>query len=107
VTQALQLTNEVGEARWLTFAQNLSPVPLPFLALVTLWLAILFASFGLFVPRNLTAIAVLFLSALAVSAAFKVVLDMDTPFGGAVRTSGFPLRLTADPIRHALAEISR
>jgi hypothetical protein len=106
-TQALQLTSEIGDARWLAVAQNLSSVPLPFLALVTLWLTVLFATFGLFAPRNLTTVVVLFVCALAVAAAFKVILDMDAPFGGAVHTTGFPLRLSPDPLRQALKEISR
>ncbi len=107
VTQALQLTGELNDARWQTIAQTLSSIPLPFLALVTLWLTVLFATFGLFAPRNPTAVVVLFVCALAVGAAFKVMLDMDAPFGGVVHTTGFPLRLSADPLRQALQEISR
>ena len=38
--------------------------------------------------------------------AVKVVLDMDTPFGGRVRMSGFPLRVSIDPMRHAMEVIS-
>jgi hypothetical protein len=87
--------------------QNLSSLPLPFLALVVLWLAVLFASFGFFAPRNASAIITLFVCALAVSAAFKVMLDMDAPFGGPVHTTGFPIHLSADPMRQALQRISR
>jgi hypothetical protein len=107
IAQALQLTDGITESRWLAVVQNLSSVPLPFLALVVLWLAVLFVSFGFFAPRNASAIIALFVCALAVSAAFKVILDMDTPFGGPVHTTGFPIRLSADPMRQALERISK
>ena len=70
--------------------------------MIVLWSTILFASFGLFAPRNVTAVVAFFLCSFAVSAALKVMLDMDTPFGGSVRMSGFPLRISIDPMRHAL-----
>lgn len=105
--QASHLADDLDEARWTMVQQNLSPVPLPFLALVTMWLTALFVSFGLFAPTNGTSIVALFVCVLAISAAFKVVLDMDTPFGGRVHTTGFPLRLSSDPLRQALDMIKR
>ena len=69
--------------------------------------AALFASFGLFAPSNPTTMVSLFVRALAISAAFKVVPDMDTPFGGPVHTMGFPMRLSNDPMQHALDLIKR
>jgi hypothetical protein len=103
----LQIAGDLSEARWTIIQQNLSSVPLPFLALVTMWLMALFVSFGLFAPANLISIISLFVCALAISAAFKVILDMDTPFGGPVHTTGFPLRLSSEPMRHALDLIKR
>ena len=91
--QASKIAGDLNEARWTMVEQNLSSIPLPFLALVTLWLTALFISFGLFAPANPTSVISLFVCALAISAAFKVVLDMDTPFSGPVHTTGFPLRL--------------
>jgi len=105
--QALQVASDLGEARWTIVQQNLSSVPLPFLALVTLWLIALFISFGLFAPANPTSVIALFVCALAISAAFKVVLDMDTPFGGPVHISGFPIRLSSGSMQHALEVIKR
>ncbi len=64
--QALQLSAEIGEARASLIRQNLSSLPLPFLGAVVLWLTVLFASFGLFAPRNVTVVVALFLCALAV-----------------------------------------
>jgi hypothetical protein len=100
--QSMQLVGDMGGTRWLMISQDQSSVPLPFLFMIVLWSTILFASFGLFAPRNVTAVVAFFLCSFAVSAALKVMLDMDTPFGGSVRMSGFPLRISIDPMRHAL-----
>jgi hypothetical protein len=64
------------------------------------WLSVLFASFGLFAPRNMVALAALFLCAAGVSSAVLMILDMETPFGGVIRISSAPMR-------HALEIISR
>jgi hypothetical protein len=64
------------------------------------WLAIVFTSFGLFAPHNLTAGAALFLCAIAVSCAVQVIFELDTPFQGIIRIS-------SAPTRHALEMISR
>jgi hypothetical protein len=88
-SQALQIAGDLSDARWTIIQQNLSSVPLPFLALVVMWLTALFMSFGLFTPPNPTAIVSLFICVLAISAAFKVVLDMDTPFGGPFTPAAF------------------
>src|SRR5205085_10282695 len=51
--QALTLCAKIGNTRWL-LAQNAGQgTPKLFLGLVVFWLALLFASFGLFAPRNL------------------------------------------------------
>ena len=105
--EALQIAGDLSNARWTMIQQNLSSVPLPFLALVVMWPTALFVSFGLFAPPNPITVVSLFVCALAISAAFKVVLDMDTPFGGPLHTTGFPLRLSSDPLRHALDMIKR
>ena len=42
---------------------NEESLPLPFLAVLAFWLFVLFTSFGLFAPRNLTVITVLMVCA--------------------------------------------
>ena len=64
------------------------------------WLAIVFASFGLFAPANPTAIIALLLCAMAVSGGIALIEDLDNP------RSGF-IRLPSDPMRRALVEIAR
>jgi hypothetical protein len=105
--QAERVASDMGEAGQQVSTQNINTIPLPFLALLILWLAVLFASFGLFAPGNGTAVAVLFVGAVAVAAALKLVMDMDTPFGGHVHMSGFPIRISSDAIRRAIEAIGR
>ncbi|MGB8805090.1 MAG: hypothetical protein WCC93_09205, partial [Chthoniobacterales bacterium] len=49
-------------------------------------------SFGLFAPRNATVITVLLISALSVSGAIFIVLDMTHPMQGMVKISSAPMR---------------
>jgi hypothetical protein len=53
---------------------------------------VLFGSFGLFAPRNMLVIAVLMISALSVSGAIFLTLELAQPFGGLINISSAPLR---------------
>ena len=56
------------------------------------WLAIIFASFGLFAPRNATVVAAFFVCALSVSGALFLILQLDRSFEGLIQVSNAPLR---------------
>jgi Protein of unknown function (DUF4239) len=90
--QALNMAIDLGKMRWLMFEQGGSFVSMPLLAMLVLWLAIIFASFGLFAPRNATTIATLFFCALSVSGAIFLIMEMYTPFQGLMQISSAPLR---------------
>jgi len=62
------------------------------LLVLVLWLTIIFVSFGLFAPTNLTVVTTLLISALAVSGAVLLILEMYTPFTGLIHISSAPLR---------------
>ena len=66
----------------------------PLLVAMVFWLAALFGSFGLFAPRNATVMAVLCVSALSVSIAILLILEMNQPFQGVVKISSAPMRYT-------------
>ena len=85
-------THELAQTRWLLSEQSASSIQTPFLLVLILWLGIIFASFGLFAPRNGTVYAVIFLSALSLSTAVFLILELDQPFDGAIRISDAPLR---------------
>ena len=90
--QALGIFVDIGRTRWLMFEQSGSAIPKPFLIVLIFWLAILFTSFSLFAPQNLTVVFALCVSALSVSGALFLILELDQPFGGIIRVSNAPLR---------------
>jgi hypothetical protein len=91
-SQAVKTAADVGQVRWLLFAQKGSSIPTPFLAVMVAWLALILGSFGMFAPRNALAVATLLLCALAVSSAVFLILELDQPFDGVIRISSAPLR---------------
>lgn len=93
--QASSLTIQMGQTRWLMFAQETIPVPMPLLVIMVLWLTVLFTSFGLFVRPNFVVVLSLFISALAVCAAIFLILEMYQPYTGLIRVSAAPLRAAA------------
>jgi hypothetical protein len=91
-SNALSVASDIVKTRWLMFAQQSSQVPTPFLVVVSLWLSIVFASFGLYAPRNATVIVSLFLGALSVGGAILLIMELYTPFEGWIRISSAPLQ---------------
>ena len=90
--QALSILLSLGQTRWLIAEQRVNSVPLPLLVVLIFWLAIIFTSFGLFAPRNLTVVASLLVSALSVSGAIFLILEMYSPYDGLIHVSTAPLR---------------
>ena len=98
--QALTLATEVGRTRLLVFENLGASIPVPFLVVLVFWLCIIFASFGLFAPRNATVITVLCVCALSVAGAIFLILELDQSFEGL-------LQVSAAPLRAALAQLGR
>ena len=90
--QALTLALDLARLRLLLFEQLGSSILVPFLAVLVFWLCIIFASFGLFAPRNGTVIAVLCVCALSVSGAIFLILELDRSFEGLLQVSGAAAR---------------
>ena len=107
LAESLRSASAIADARDELTDQERNSLPLPFVGAVTLWLTLLFASFGLFAPRNATVLVALFCCAFAVSAAVKLVLDMDTPFAGRIRLVRPPIHLSSEPMEQALEAIRR
>jgi hypothetical protein len=93
---ALQLNADLSQTRWLIVAQTGATIPMPFIVVVVSWLAVIFASFGLLAPRNLTVWVVITLCALSVSASVFLILELDRPFGGVIELSKEPLRIALE-----------
>jgi len=90
--QALGITLALAEMRWLRYEQSATAVSWPLLVVLVFWLTIIFASFGLFAPRNVTVIAAFLLSGLSVSGAIFLILELDRSFEGIIQVSTAPLR---------------
>jgi hypothetical protein len=91
-TQALSMVIDLLHTRWLMAEQRVNSVSVPLLVVLISWLAIIFVSFGMFAPRTVTAMMSLLLSALSVSAAILLILEMYSPYVGLIRVSSAPLR---------------
>ena len=96
--EALRISFDVAHIRALALARESSSIPKPFLVVLVFWLAVLFAGFGLFAPRNITGVTTLCICALSASAALYLILDMDEPLTGLMQVS-------IEPLRNALAVI--
>jgi Protein of unknown function (DUF4239) len=98
--QALSMAISFGQMRWLLFEQTESSISMPFLVVLVLWLTVIFGSFGLFAPHNMTVVISLLLAALSVSGAIFLILELDTPFEGLIQISSAPLRSALAHLGH-------
>jgi hypothetical protein len=91
--QALAIASDLARARLLLVAQQeTARISGVFLVVLVSWLVALFASFGLFAPRNATVVAALLISAFSVSGAIFLILELDQPFAGVIQISSAPMR---------------
>jgi hypothetical protein len=101
LSQALAITANIYAERWLLWENPGTTVPREFLFVLILWLALIFASFGLFAPVNATVITSFFISSLAVTGAVLMLLELGDPMHHGL------LHVSSDPLRRALLEIGR
>jgi len=100
LSEASSIFSSMFRSRMLLFAQSGSSLSMPLLCVMTFWLAAVFTSFGLFAPRNTTVVATLLASAISVSGAVFLILEMDRPFSGMIQIS-------SAPIKHAIEQLGR
>jgi hypothetical protein len=91
-TQAVNLSIQLAQTRWLMFEQNTVPLPNLLFFMLICWLSVLFTSFGIFAPRNFTVLTGLFVAAVAVCGAILLILSMFHPQSGLIQVSDAPLR---------------
>lgn len=90
--QALSVAMGVGQTRWLMYEQGTTAVSTPLLVVLVVWLTVIFISFGVLASPNGTVLASLCVSALSVSGAIFLILEMYTPYNGLIQISSAPLR---------------
>lgn len=98
--EAVALSVNLGEIRWLMYEQSGLSLSVPLLVLLVFWFTITFVGFGLFSPPNTTVVVALALCALAVSGAIFVTLELYRPFEGLVQLSSAPFREALAHIGH-------
>ncbi len=90
-TQALQLIDDIMQSRWMVIEQSQTNLPGAFLVVLTFWLTVLFAQFGLLAPRNRTAMSALLICAISMSGAIFLILELNQPLEGTIKVSSAPL----------------
>ena len=90
--EALQTCSAMARDRWRLSQQSDNALPTPFLIVLAFWFSVLFASFGLFAPRNITTIGVLLICGLSVAGAVFLIVDLSQPLDGMLRISSSSLR---------------
>lgn len=86
-TRVVNAAVQLAQSRLALFTQAHDSIPAPFLTILIFWLAIIFASFGLFVRPVPIVIVTFVVGALSVSGALFLVLEMDQPFEGMFQIS--------------------
>ena len=99
-TQAATLALDVAQIRSLLAAQSVPSVSKLMLIILVSWLVVIFLGFSVLAPSNATAILALMVSALAVSGAIFLILELDEPFGGLIGIS-------SEPMLNALSQLAK
>jgi hypothetical protein len=97
-SNALQLSQNIAEARWLVVEQGGGSIQWPFLAILVFWLAAILASFGLFAPVNGSVITALFVCALSMAGAIYLIVEMDEAYSVIIKLSSAPLHTALDQL---------
>jgi hypothetical protein len=90
-SQAASLAIDIAQIRSLLAAQSVPSISKPMLIILVLWLVIIFLGFSVLAPPNATTLLALTVSALAVSGAIFLILELDEPFGGLIGISSEPM----------------
>ena len=98
--QAAALAVDLAQVRTLLAAQSVPSVSKPMLIILVSWLVIIFLGFSVLAPSNATAILALMVSALAVSGAIFLILELDQPFAGLIGIS-------SEPMLNALSQLAQ
>ena len=89
---------EIARTRLLMFADGGAAIPIPFLLILIFWLAVVFASYSLYVEPGRIVIAALLVFALSISSALFLVADLSQPFIGL-------MQLPKEQLRHMLGPL--
>ena len=97
---AVALATDLGQLRFLLHAQLVPSISKPMLIILVSWLVIIFLGFSVLAPSNPTVIFAFIISAVAVSGAIFLILELDEPFSGL-------LQISSEPLVHALNQSTK
>jgi hypothetical protein len=92
--EALSLTYDLAQARDTIVMGQARSIPKAFLivlGIILFWFVAIFFSFGLYAPTNATVLSTLVISALAVTLALFIIMELNRPFDGLLRMPSEPL----------------
>jgi hypothetical protein len=98
--QASGLAMGIAQTRWLMYQQGVAAASRPLVIAIVFWLTIIFVSWGMYARANATVIAALAVSAMAVSSALFLIMEMYSPYQGLIRISAAPLRAALAVLGH-------
>jgi type VI protein secretion system component VasK len=101
--EALSLTYDLAQARDSIVMGQARSIPKAFLivlGIILFWFVAIFFSFGLYAPTNATVLSTLVISALAVTLALFIIMELNRPFDGL-------LRMPSEPLVEALQHIGK
>lgn len=98
--QATTLAGDLAQTRSLLAAQSVPSVSLAMLIILVSWLVVIFLGFSVLAPPNATTVLALMVSALAVSGAIFLILELDQPFGGLIGISSEPMLNALHQLTH-------
>jgi hypothetical protein len=90
-SRATTLAEDIAQTRSLLAAQSVPSVSQPMLIILVSWLVVIFVGFSVLAPPNASTVFALMISALAVSGAIFLILELDEPFGGLIGISSEPM----------------
>ncbi|MFG1393326.1 bestrophin-like domain [Xanthobacter agilis] len=96
--EALDRYKAIAILRWTVAAESVTTVPPVFIAVLIVWLTLIFVSFGLFSPVNGVSLVVFFLCSVSLAGALFLILEMSGPFDGIIR-------VPSDAMQNALSQM--
>jgi hypothetical protein len=99
--QAQVIIANIYAERWLLWANPGTTAPVEFLFVLIFWLFLIFVSFGMFAPVNVTVVTSFLLSSLAVTGAILMILELGDPMHHSW------IQVSGEPMHRALLEIGR
>jgi len=92
--------DDLIKSRWALIESERGSISPPFYWVLVFWLTVLFTCLGLCAPRGAISVIAVVLSAISITVAVYVILDLDLPYGGVF---GIP----SQSMRNALADMMR